>query len=166
MVTVSADNKRGLWASSLFQAGKAIRTGGQLPTEASAHTLLLVALTNPLRGINRQQYENIVSYLPEGVKKPRAKVVIAGNDSFAAAFAGLLTRDASAPKLRAGRNFLSIAAQQIARFTLDMETSADPRDLILINWAHKNLYPTKEFETLPASLVPSITGQVVTGATI
>jgi hypothetical protein len=37
-ITITADSRRGIWASSLFQGGKAVRFGGKLPTEASAHT--------------------------------------------------------------------------------------------------------------------------------
>jgi hypothetical protein len=165
-VTITADDRRGLWASSMFQGGKAIRTGGKLPSEAHAHTLLLVALANTLRSITNTQYKNI--RLPHGVTKPRVQVRVVSKAKrqgqvFADALAGLIQRNVSAPRLRAGRNFLATAAQQIARFDLDIIDDSDPRNLVLLTWVQKSLYPESSFEGLAAALVPSVTGQVVNG---
>lgn len=162
LVTITADKRRGLWASSLYvNKGKSIRTGGTLPTGSSEHTLLLLALTNTLRGIAKIQYQNLVERLPSGIVKPRVRVIVAGVKTFAPALAGLIGGDRTATKLRAGRNFLSIAAKQIARFAVDLETSGDPRNLALQDWARKSLYPTPDFDSLPSALVPSLTSQVV-----
>ena len=160
-IIVTADKRKGLWASSLFvRTGRSLRTGGQLPTTASAHTLLLVALTNTLRGISRHQYDALVKHSPDGITKPRVSVVVVGDQTFAPALSGLIKGDKSLP-MHAGRNWLSIAAQQIARFHLSIETSIDGRDLALQSWVSKNLYPIPGFELLPAVLVPSLTSQVV-----
>jgi hypothetical protein len=160
-IIVTADKRKGLWASSLFvHTGRSLRTGGQLPTTASAHTLLLVALTNTLRGISRNQYQKLVNHLPEGITKPRVSVVVVGDQTFAPALSGLIKGDRSV-RCRAGRNWLTIAAQQIARFSLTIESSDDKRDLALQAWVQKNLYPIPGFEQLPAVLVPSLTSQVV-----
>ena len=75
-VTITADPRRGLWASSLLNHGMAIRKGGQLPTESHAHTLLLVALTNTLRGVTRGEYEKLQHM--KAVVKPRVKVIVSG----------------------------------------------------------------------------------------
>jgi hypothetical protein len=160
-IIVTADKRKGLWASSLFvHTGRSLRTGGQLPTTASAHTLLLVALTNTLRGISRNQYQKLVNHLPEGITKPRVSVVVVGDQTFAPALSGLIKGDRSLP-MHAGRNWLSIAAKEIARFSLTIETSVDGRDLALQSWVQKNIFPFKELESLPAVLVPSLTSQVV-----
>jgi len=160
LLTITADKRRGLWASSVWvNNGKSLRTGGSLPTTASAHTLLLLALTNTLRSVSRNQYQSIQRTLPEGITKPRVKVIVAGDNTFAPALAELIKGDRTA-KLKAGRNFLSIAAQQVARFSIDLENSDDPRDLALKVWVTKSLYPAQDFEILPAALIPSVVSAV------
>jgi hypothetical protein len=161
-VTITADPRRGLWASSLLNHGIAIRKGGQLPTEAHAHTLLLVALTNTLRGVTRGEYEKLQHM--KAVVKPRVKVIVSGRgivNTFAAAFAGILARDKDAPKLRAGRNFLAVAAQQAMRFSIEIENTGNAKELVLLTWVQKLLYPESSFERLPAALLPQIAGQMI-----
>jgi hypothetical protein len=162
-VTITADARRGLWAGSLFNGGgKAIRFGGKIGAEAHAHTLLLLALTNTLRSITRNEYDRIRR--PAGVIKPRVQVLASGRGAvttFADAFTGLLKNDTAAPRLRSGRNFLDIAAQQASRFSLDVQTLSDPRGLVLLTWVQQSMFPDKSFRDLPDVLKPQVTRQIV-----
>jgi len=149
LIMVSGD-RRGVWASQvLIKGSKTIRTGGQLPTTASRHTLQLVALTSALRSITKADAARIT---PRGVSK--ARLLVTSIDS---SFLDAL--QAETP-LRAGRNFFTIAMQQLARFDL---TFAAPEDgdmtvHMLSKWAANHVFPPKN---IPAVLIPSAVSQVI-----
>jgi hypothetical protein len=161
LLTITGDKRKGLWVNSSFSKAskKAIRSGGQLPTQASLHTLLLVALVNALRAFTKNQYEMLAKQLPPGVTKPRVKVVVVGDGNFADALTGSIAHNSNAPRLKAGRNFHTVAAQVLSRFTLDMSNSRDGRDRILNDWARKNMYPIRSI--VEPALAAKIVSQTV-----
>src|SRR5260370_27164934 len=162
-VQVAADNRRGVWASTVFgKNAKSIRTAGSLPTQASSHTLLLVALTTSLRNITKAQHSYMISTM--GAKKPRVQVVT-GDQSFADAMRGLLARDVTAKPLRAGRNFLSVAAQQFARFDVSFVVDEEPSFRTLVTWANKHVIDPKMIRDVNVhpALTASVASQVAAG---
>lgn len=161
LVQVAGDKRKGIWASSVFaKNSKPIRTAGSLPTTASAHTLLLVALINSLSNISRGQHTRLGKNVPRGIYKPRL-VVVTMDASFADALTGLLQRAATAKPLRAGKQFLAIAVQQLARFDVTLQTVSDPSELALLNWARKHLIEPKLIAGIPSSLSASVVSAVV-----
>lgn len=81
--------------------------------------------------------------------------------TFAEALKGLLQRDVTAKPLRAGKNFLNIARQQLARFDVTIQTVDDPSELVLLNWARKNIVDPKLIAGIPPSLAASVVSAVV-----
>lgn len=161
LVQVAGDKRKGIWASSVFaKNSKPIRTAGSLPTSASLHTLQLIALATSLRGISKGQHTRLGQNVPRGVYKPRLMAVTM-DATFAEALKGLLQRDVTAKPLRAGKNFLNIARQQLARFDVTIQTVDDPSELVLLNWARKNIVDPKLIAGIPPSLAASVVSAVV-----
>jgi len=164
-VIVTADRRIGIWGSQTFSPvfGKSIRNAGQLPTEASAHTLLLVAVMNSLRGITRRQATKMADLAPRGVLLPRVQV-LTNDDSFANALRGFQKVDSAAHKpLRAGRNIIDFARRQFTRFTLDVQVqnSEDRYVEALLDWAKNQVINPELIRRVPLSLRPSAVGTIV-----
>jgi hypothetical protein len=165
MILLASDRRKGLWSSqSIFKSSKTIRQGGQLPTTASAHTLELVALATALRWVTKAQASFLVEKAPSDVTKPRVLVVTA-DPTFADALRAMLTRDAqtlATKPLKVGRNFLAMAAQQLARFDVTFQTDATQVDksiLTLRNWADQHVFAPKMIAAL--ALCPTNASEVL-----
>jgi hypothetical protein len=159
LIQIAGDSHKGLWASQAFSRTSkfTVRTAGQLPTSASLHTLEIVALTTALRSITKGMAAKLIQ---PGMTKPR--ILVGTSDaSFAGAISGLLVGDRTAPLLRAGRNFLSIAAYQLARFNVEIRTpeTGDTAILVLKGWAQNHVTDPKVIKHIPG-LEPSAVSQV------
>lgn len=165
LVDLGAARKLGIYAYNIFGNNlRAHRAAGQLPAEATEETLLAVALTAALRNVNRTQYMQLAmrrsAPLP-GVPKPRL-VVGTMSYPFAESIRGIVARDTNPRKLRAGRNFIGILFQQLARFRVTMMPNAqDMTALSLTNWAKTQLIDPKLMSNLPTGLWPSVTSRVL-----
>lgn len=161
LVLIAADDKKGLWSHQSFTKAltKQVRNGGQLRTEASAHTLLLVALTTALRAISRKNVEKLLQSTPRDVFKPRV-VVGCADPSFGDAIRAFMEQNASGKALRAGRNFKELAAKELLRFDLTFEQPEDSDTCLLVlgGWAKNNLI---ENRLLIPGLLPSAVSAVV-----
>jgi hypothetical protein len=158
LLMVTGDPRKGIWASQLFHKLQrtTVRTAGQLPTEASRHTLELVALATALRAITRNQIGKLLAGMPRTVTKPR--VLVATTDtSFADALTAMIRNDATARPLRAGKNFLGLLMQQLERFDVNVRTPelGDMTVVVLNNWARNHILHQRQFEELPKALQPS-----------
>jgi hypothetical protein len=82
--------------------------------------------------------------------------IVTSDSTFAKALQGLIARDASAPRLRAGRNFLTAVAQQLVRFDLDYATDPQSKETqILGNWAKASIHDPRLLAHA-AVLLPSV----------
>jgi hypothetical protein len=164
LILLASDKRRGTWAGQMILNGqRTLRLGGQLPTTMTNHGLLSVALATMLRGITRVQAERLAA--DAGVRKPRL-LVATMDQSFADALRAKITQDATtgaAKPLRIGKNFVSLAAAQVARFDLTLTTpeETDKTILVLRDWAMKMLPSPTLLASVPASLAPTAVSQVV-----
>jgi hypothetical protein len=165
MILLASDRRKGIWASqSIFKLGKTVRQGGQLPTAASAHSLELVALATALRWITKPQATFLVERAPSDVTKPRVLMVTA-DPTFADSLRAMMTRDAATlttKPLKAGRNFLSMAAQQLARFDVTFQTGTAPEDKslqLLRWWAEEHVFAPRM--TAALALCPTNASEVI-----
>lgn len=150
ILIVSGDQRRSVWSSQLVLKGsRTLRTAGQMTTTASRHTLQLLALTSALRSITRTQAAFLA---PRNQTNPRLLVT-----SIDSTFLNALR--AKMP-LRAGRNFFTLAAQQLARFDLTFATpeDGDKTVLMLSNWAANHVYAPG---SIPSVLLPVAVSQVI-----
>jgi hypothetical protein len=162
-VTLAFDRRKGIWAYSLFtKTARAIRTAGQISTEASAHTLQSLALTVALRSITRGQANRLAQFAK--LKKPRLLVTCLDEDFLEALEAKMRNdKDVMAVNpLRTGKQFLTVLAQQLARFQLTFEPpeDGDMSNLVLHNWAANHLVDKKLIDNLPPALSPSLISQM------
>lgn len=158
LIVVAADKRKGVWSNnSLVRNQRNVKTAGSLPTMASAHTLLTVALVAALKSITRRN----ISKLIEGTTRIKPTVVVASQDrSFLAAINSIVQNEGkeTANPLHAGKNFLSILKDQLWRFHL---VTRSPEDgdftiLALADWANKQLAAPKLIAGIPPSLAPTI----------
>ena len=141
-----------------------MRQAGQLPTSASAHTLELVALSTALRSVTKAQ----AGYLGQNAPSTKRRILaITADPTFADALRAMMTRDAVTlvtKPLKAGRNFLSMAAYQLARFDVTLQTDATQEDksiLTLKTWAHSHIFSPKMLASIPPALCPTAVSQVI-----
>jgi protoheme ferro-lyase len=167
MILLASDRRKGIWASqSNLKFAKTVRQAGQLPTSASAHTLQLVALSTALRSCTKSQASFLVEKAQCNVTKPRILVVTA-DPTFADALRAMMTRDAATlttKPLKAGRNFLSMAAQQLARFELTLQTDSKQNDksiIVLRSWADQHVFSPTMMANMSPSLCPVAASQVL-----
>jgi hypothetical protein len=160
-IILAADNKTGLWAfSKITNRLRTIRNGGQLPTEASRHMLLTTALTVALTSYTKSNIDHMMYNAPHGVEKPRV-IVLTLDSTFGPAVQGMLAESTTSPRLRAGRNLISVLKQQMKRF--DVEFYADARDkdaFILSAWVKETLIDPKVLKRIPPALLPTAVSQL------
>jgi hypothetical protein len=116
-LVLACNDRRGLWAAQVQpRYARTVRTAGSMPTAASAHTLLTVALISSLRNITKAQEAKMAR------RGRKSRLLIRVLDStFADALKAKIKRQ-DGPRFRAGKNFLMALAQQLARFDIDWET--------------------------------------------
>lgn len=156
LVQLAADKRRGVWASQLLLRGaRTVRTAGQLPTTASAHSLLTVALLNTLNSISRAQ----ASRLAPG----KARLVVLSSDAQFVNGLNLLVQNGDAATLRSGKNFLTTLAKKLDRFdvTAMLPDADDKGVLILGNWLTVNALHPASFGDLPVSIAPNVISQIL-----
>ena len=162
-ILLSAEKRRGIWATNtVLRGSRAIKTAGRLPTVATAHTLLVVALISALRNITRAQAEELVSSSNLGIRKARIKVVTT-DEAFVAALTAMLKRQKNGtPPLRAAKNFLIELARQLVRFdvTLEAANRKSARHRTLKNWSVTTAFDPKAFETISPVLLPTLVSAV------
>jgi hypothetical protein len=164
-LTVVADKHRGIWASQTFlRASKTVRAGGQLPTTASAHTLLVAGLTATLLDISKFDVKRILEISNRPTSKPRL-VISTANKSFANALAAMIKNDKATraeKPLRTGKNFLRELARQLARFDVTFRTIGDEEsvDVNLRRWAKSRLRDPKMLGTIPPILTATVVGGI------
>jgi GMP synthase PP-ATPase subunit len=156
-IQIDADKRKGVWANLTYgTTSKPLRNAGQLPTTASNHTLLVVALTTGLMNISRTQHGRITAKLNG---KPRLNVVTR-DENFYSALTGIVTLDKKAPPLKAGRNFVSTFFRNLARFAVSVTLDTDPTNLALIGWAQKTVVEAKQVANIPATFAASAVSQL------
>ena len=167
LILLASDRRKGIWVSqSIFKKCNTVRQGGQLPTSASAHTLELVALCTALRSVTKSQACFLTQNAPCTVTKPRL-LIVSADPTFADALRAMMTRDAvtlATSPIKAGRNFLSMAAHQLARFevTLQTDTTQDDKSiLVLRSWADQHIFSPTMMANIPPSLCPTAVSQVL-----
>lgn len=165
LILLAHDRRKGLYASqTLLRGSKTTRAAGQLPTCASAHTCELVALATALRGITRMQCSKLLANAPDGISKPRIRVVTADKD-FAEGIAAVIAKERLAKPIRSGKNFQEFAASQLARFTVTIEAepegSGDTSLFILRDWARQNVIDPKVLNNTSPTLFPIAVSAVV-----
>jgi hypothetical protein len=160
-IYIAAEHRTGLWAyQSRITGHRTFRTGGQLPTTASAHSLLVLALLTGLRDISKAQAAELVKKANAGLTKPRI-LVTSLDSTFCDALQDKMRGQQNGKPLRAGKNFLIELARQLARFSVTFET--DPDSTIcysLKNWAVRSIHDPKAAQRIPASLAPSAVSEV------
>ncbi len=147
-VLLAADRRRGVWANeTLFRGSRNVRNAGQVPTTASSHTLLTVALTAALRNIHKAAANRLVSTATQKIKKPRLLVA-----SIDATFC-----DALKVKMkRTGQN-----GPELVRFEITLHTGERPAVLTLKNWSWTAIIDPKTIPTIPPVLLPSAVSTLV-----
>jgi hypothetical protein len=160
VIHLGADPTKGIWANqTLLRGSRTIRTGGQLPTEASAHTLHVVALTTALRDITKGQAINLVNRAATIIGKPRIVVVVT-DPTFADALTAKIQGQQGKP-LRAGKNFLVELARQLARFTVTFQTDpGNTSSYSLRHWAKKSVHDPKAVQRIPQALAATVASAV------
>lgn len=160
-ITLVADHTKGLWAYQMFTTGaaKSVRVGGRLPASAHAHTLLLLALTNALRSLTKKQHRAMAAR--RGTTKPNVSVIVLGGKNFVPALQKALGHEDGSGTMKAARSFLGIAAQQMARFNLDVSPSTDMQGRVVLQWLGQHVYPQSDFSTLPNNLLPLLASEVI-----
>jgi len=160
-IMLVADHTKGLWAYQMFTTGavRSVRVGGRLPASAHAHTLLIVALTNALRSVSKKQHRAMAAR--RGTSKPNVSVIVVGGKNFVPALLKAIGHDGGNGAMKAGRNFLGIAAQQMARFNLDLSPSTDVQGHVILQWLTQHVYPQSDFSTLPSNLLPLLASEVI-----
>jgi hypothetical protein len=157
-----ADRRRGLWAAETSMRGKPrIRHAGQLPSTATAHSLLVVGLIASLRTISRAEVEALMSRVDDRVKKPR--ILVVSNDT---TFGEALDEKISGRNrkvLRMGTQFGRELARQVVRFDLTFDTAevdtVDGRPILTLRrWARSVIPDPKSVN----SLFPVAASTVVT----
>lgn len=143
-----------------------IRTGGQLPTTASAHTLLVAGLTATLMDVSKTDVARILDMSGNTITRPRI-IIGVKNSSFADALRGMMKNDQAikaAMPLRCGRNFLRELARQLARFEIMLASIDAEDDMAAINlrrWVRARLPDPKLYATIPPALSAAVVGCVV-----
>lgn len=156
LVQLAADKRRGVWASQLLLRGaRTVRTAGQLPTTASAHSLLTVALLNTLNSISRSQVARLAS--------GKARLVVLSSDAQFVNGLNLLVQNGDAAILRSGKNFLTTLVKKLDRFdvTAMLPDADDKGVLILGNWLTVNALHPASFGDLPVSIAPNVISQIL-----
>jgi hypothetical protein len=147
-ILLAADDRRGLGVFEIaFQTPAGIRSyraAQSLPTEASSHTLQLLALLAALRDINRSLRNTISGR--HGVR-PRFRVVTT-DATFADALRALLNGDADL--IRAGGNFIEEARRVFSNFALTVAVEKDNSVFILRQWAQKHVAAPDEIDASEA----------------
>lgn len=155
IVILAADHRRGIYTSQVATkaALKAVRTAGTLPTAASAHTLLSVALCNALRNVSKSQCLKMTVTRPTG-SLPRILVV---SDDMTYLDALVAFRDGIAgPRLKAGKNFHDLIRSQLSRFDLTFKTDVDNiANSMVRDWATKHIIAPALLSGFPTALLPS-----------
>ena len=142
--------------SFCFRGARTVRTAGQMPTTATAHSLLTVALLNTLNSISRGQAYKLS---PNG----KMRLVIASSDAEFVNGLNFLVQNGDAATLRSGKNFLNTLAKKLDRFDVKaMLPDADDKGvLILANWLSVNALHPASFGDLPVSIAPNVISQIL-----
>lgn len=156
---ILSSTRTGIWAAQTFvRGGRNVRTAGQLPAEASSHTLHAVGLTAALRNISKTRARTLVQTSRVTIFKPRVAVRVI-DPTFADALSAKITRQVG-PPLRVGRNFLMILAEQVARFSLTFQPDNEHLCEQLRRWSVASLPDVKAL-ALPQMLIPSAVSEVI-----
>jgi hypothetical protein len=91
-----------------------------------------------------------------GQRKPRL-LIVTRNSGFAKALRAIIAQDRAECPLRAGKNFLSIAYQQLARFTVEIEIDTATGFSNLLTWAQRYQFSPKLVGGIQASLLSQTT---------
>lgn len=160
IIHLASDRRKGIWATqALLNRGRAIRTAGQMRTEASAHSLLSVALLNSLTNVTRAQATELVRIAEADIIKPRFQI-ICQEQTFLPSLQERMKGQQLTPN-RSARHILMQLPKQLARFTFDFVT--DPEDSIcysLKNWAHRTVYDRKLIDTIPPALAGTVSASL------
>jgi hypothetical protein len=158
-VLITFNKRTGMWAAEVVTTlGRNTRTAGELPSEASSHTLLSVALTTSLQSITKSSARFIAERA--GTPKPRI-LVVSANETFLIALEAKMKGDKEVMArrtLKTGKQFLKILAYQLARFSITFETAQRgfESERILREWMHRHLIRLSD---VPPSLAPSVVSQ-------
>jgi hypothetical protein len=138
-ILLSSDRRSGVWASETLTKGKTrIRNAGQLPADASSHSLLVVALMAALRSISKRDATRLVEDADWVITKPRVLVVSRSAD-FGDALHGKVNGQ-NGKLLRAGKQFMRELARQVVRFDLTFDTDEENKPILnLRKWAQTSV---------------------------
>jgi len=155
-IQLAADPRKGVWAANtLIKQGRTIRTAGQAPTSASAHTLLVIALTSALQDIGWSQAQTLAR--ANHVVKPRVQVLTAD-----ATFASAMQRiPATIAALRAGKNFVGELRRQLDRFTIRVQHVEAREVELLKGWAQRKVMDRREIGRIPVIFAPTAVSQLM-----
>lgn len=157
LITITADKRRGTWASQvLLRGARTVRTAGQISTEASAHSLLTVALLNST-SISRNQAAKLA---PAGGKM---RLVVLSSDVDFVAGINTLVRSGQSIRLKSGKNFVTALARKLDRFAVNavVPEADDKSVLILQNWLSIHVFNPSRVSDLPLSLLPTVMSEVL-----
>ena len=156
MILLASDHRKGLWANTLITTqSKPIRTGGQMSTATSAHTLQTVGLAAAMRSILNRDASTLAA--DAGLSKPRL-LVTSEDEDFLASLSSLTNGRAPEKPLKTGKNFYTLLVGQLRRFDVDWVPlpEDDPTGLILKRWVQKTM-PNPKYVS---GIYPSVAGQV------
>jgi len=152
-----ADRRRGIYASEItLRPGRITnRSAGHLNTSASAHSLLVTALTRGLKSIGNRQVQRITGDQPRKLKLQ----VAADDPTPCTALRGLMKNDAvtiGQTPFRAGKQFLRMLAKELARFDIRLDYNPEDKSWFqsIRYWSHQHLRPANGLEQIPAYLAP------------
>lgn len=155
VVNLSADRRRGIWAvQTRLHRGRSSRVAGQIETESSAHTLLVIAMLTGLAQITKQQAAKLVESAAIKITKPRIQVVCRD-----LTFLSSLRERMQGQKLtpnKAAKHILMQLPKQLARFTLSFQTNPDDATCYTLqSWAFKSVHDPKLID-IPRAFTPSV----------
>jgi hypothetical protein len=165
LIVLAASPRHGTWANqTVISRRGSTRSGGQAPVEASAHTLLTIALTTALRSVTRNTVAELLDRR-HGATKPSI-MVVTEDQAFAQALQSRVAGDrqtAAKTKLRSGKQFLDGLLRQIARFDLTFAGSDSEGgyfDCVLLkDWALASVQNPKALTRVPPIFVRSAISQ-------
>jgi len=156
-IMLASDHQRGFSAYELTmhtpKGNRSYRAALTLPTEASAHTLELFALTAALQTLNKAKREQLTG---ASGRAPRIEV-LTKDAAFADGLRSVLSAGAETP-LRAGGNFKDAALKQFSRFSIDVMVEQDNSIFVLRNWGQQHVFDPKEILGADAIFGPAAVG--------
>jgi hypothetical protein len=135
---IVAHSRKGIWAADLKLGGKPSRwSAGSLPTTATAHSLLAVAIVAALRPLPHRALMELSDYADRRGFRPRLEIVV-NDPTFVEALEAAKKQDATGKPFKAGKNFLVSLAQQLARWEITLATNPESKHLFALgNWASR-----------------------------